>query len=110
MAAFPDIPPTSFEETVEDATIKDNFENGWVQTRKKYTRDRKIYRYTFTNIPESDADTIMYFFNQVGTWQSFTLDLPKNKGTVTVRFQRPPRRAFVTPNTATITDVEFREV
>ena len=110
MAVFPDIPPTSFDETVEDATIRDNFENGWVQTRKKYTRDRKIYRYSFNGIAESDAGTIMDFFSQVGTWESFTLNLPKNKGTVTVRFQSPPRRVFVTPNTSNIVDVIFREV
>jgi len=107
---FPDIAPTHFEETVEDSAIKDSFENGWVQTRQKYTRARKIYRYAFTNIPESDADTVMDFYYLVGTWRSFTLNLPKGKGTVAVRFTHPPKRVFVTPNTSSITDVEFREV
>jgi len=110
MAVFPNIPPTSYNETVEDSAIKDKLENGYVQTRRKYTRSRKIFNYEFKNISNADADTIMSFFDTVETFQAFQLALPQNRGTVTVRFTQPPRRVFVSPTTATISDVIFREI
>lgn len=67
------------------AQLRDEFEAGYVQSRKRDTRGRRRWMLEWKGMPEADFSTLMTFFeaNQGGT---FTWTNPETSTGYTVRF------------------------
>ena len=82
----------------EDAGIRSPMEGGYVLTRPRFTRrPRRTWTTGFTDISNADKLLLEDYFNNKGTYLSFTWDVPVPnvqggaKETVTVRFSEVPK-------------------
>lgn len=86
MATWPGIAaPTSMTERKKKAQIRSDFAAGYVQSRAKWTRSRKIFELSWNVMSDSDKSTLETFFddNLGGT---FTWAHPLSGTSYTVRF------------------------
>lgn len=99
MATFPTlsengvtIPPSyPLIEQVEDSVIRSNFDGGYVQTRARYTRIRKTWKINYSNLSNTNKNTLVAFLNTVnGGADSFTWTNPIDEVSYSVRFTIPP--------------------
>ncbi len=81
------------EEDREDATIKSPFEDGYVHTRPRYTRQRWIWsniKYEHLNL--TDAQNLRSFITEVrGTSEIFVWSNPNTGVPHNVRFKEIPK-------------------
>jgi hypothetical protein len=82
------------EEKLDDPTIRDDMENGFIFTRPRYVRVRETRKIPFEYCTALDRKTVRDFYGQVGGWASFTYTdrrIPNMALEVlTVRFKSPP--------------------
>jgi phage-related protein len=80
--------PLSVDETIEDPSIRVEFESGIVQTRPRYTRMRGIWGLSWANMRGADYRTLRTFFRQMkGGALSFNWTHPRDKTAYEVRFK-----------------------
>lgn len=87
MTSWPSIQtPSSLKETPQKGQIRSNFEDGYVQSRSKWTRSRKVFNLQWNAMSNSDKETLVTFFeNNLGS--TFTWTHPVSSTNYTVRFK-----------------------
>ncbi|WP_455655881.1 hypothetical protein [Phascolarctobacterium sp.] len=89
MITFPDIKPPSYPigMTVEDNSIRSNFEDGSMQSRVKFTRSRAKYTLKWNSLPQAEYDVLYKFITETVKYsaQSFMWTNPATKKTLEVR-------------------------
>lgn len=87
MTAWPSIMAPSFplDESIYKPQVRSEFEAGYVQTRPRATRERRIFKLNWLALPTADWATLDAFFvaNIGGT---FTWTNPEDSQSYTVRF------------------------
>lgn len=63
MISFPNISQPSYplKETPEDNSIRSQFEDGSLQSRRKFTRSRMKYQLSWNSLPKKEYDVLMNF-------------------------------------------------
>ena len=86
MATFPNIEkPSGMTERTVKGQYKTEFEAGYVQSRAKWTRSRKIFALSWTAMEDADKVLLEVFFdNNLGA--TFNWTHPVSSTTYTVRF------------------------
>jgi len=109
MATWPNIEnPSSLNERTVKAQIKSDFEAGYVQSRTKWTRSRKIFELSWDNMDAADKSTLEDFFeNNIGG--TFTWTHPLTSTSYTVRFKENELRARHVPVNFWRVDVALEE-
>lgn len=75
----------------EDQTIKSKTESGYVISRSRYTRNRKIFTVKYENITAADKSSLDAFLDTVnGAADSFTWVHPASSISYVVRFETSP--------------------
>jgi len=84
--AWPSIEdPSSLKEAPQKRQIKSDFAGGYVQSRPKWTRTRKLFTLGWEAMSDADKETLETFFdNNLGGTFSWTH--PISETTYTVRF------------------------
>lgn len=86
---FPNISPPEYplEEELEDNSITSTFEDGTVQSRKKFTRSRTTWKLTWGAMPQDEWDTLKNFIKNQCHFQAVVFDWndPFGGGTHSVR-------------------------
>lgn len=95
MADFPVLtmlPEFPLKEDREDNVIRTPFDGGYQHTRQKYSRRRRKYTISYKNLPQTDKDTLVTFFDTTvsGGATSFNWTHPATSTVVVVRFSGPP--------------------
>ena len=89
MISFPNISQPSYplKETPEDNSIRSQFEDGSLQSRRKYTRSRMKYQISWSHLPSEEYIDLMYFIqNEVyGSAVSFMWTHPQTGKQIEVR-------------------------
>lgn len=86
MADWPDIEdPSGLKEAPQKGQIKSDFENGYVQSRPKFTRVRKKFELSWETMTNSDKETLEAFFDD-NLGGVFGWTHPISDSTYTVRF------------------------
>ena len=102
MANYPTLtiaPNYPLSEDREDATYRSGMEGGYEYTRPKYTRGRKKFGITYTNMQNTDKDTLEAFVDTVkGGADSFIWTHPKTSTNYTAQFDKPPKFEYVEYN------------
>lgn len=91
--AFPTLSkaPTSFSEEKEDTTIKSKSEAGYVQTRRRFTRERMTFKVGYELLPNADKVSLFNHIDSVfGGVSTFTYVHPVSGVTYTVRYNKRP--------------------
>jgi phage-related protein len=84
-------PSYPITERNEDSVIRSDFEGGYVQTRARYTRVRKIWQISYNLLSTTNKNLISAFVDTVqGGADSFTWTNPIDSANYQVRFQAPP--------------------
>lgn len=86
MASWPDIQnPEEMKERPTKGQVRSDFENGYVQSRPRWTRTRRVFQLQWRSMSSSDKETLAAFFedNLGGT---FTWTHPSDGTSYTVRF------------------------
>lgn len=86
---FPNISPPSypFKEKIEDNSIRSKFEDGSMQSRKKFTRSRDTFTVTWNNLPGNEYRILKNFIKNTVNYsaESFVWTYPAFKGDVSTR-------------------------
>lgn len=79
-------------ETLEDAVIRSNMEDGTVKTRPKFTRNRKTYDVSWGHMTETEKATFQDFFENTlkNGALSFNWTHPSSGKQLTVIMTEPP--------------------
>lgn len=89
MISFPNISQPSYplKETPEDNSIRSQFEDGSLQSRRKFTRSRMKYHISWSHLPLEEYIDLMYFIqNEVyGSALSFMWTHPQTGKQIEVR-------------------------
>lgn len=82
-------PTLDYPEQWEDPTIRSESEGGYVQTRRRHTRDRRTWTLTWSCMSSTDYATLVTFYRgdagagaSIFDWAAIT-----DNGTVAVRFK-----------------------
>ena len=90
MATWPSIatPNLPLEEISTTSTIRSPYEAGYVNTRPRWTRARKVFVLRWNALSSSDFTTLRTFFEDTvnGGGDSFTWTQPVTSTSYTVRF------------------------
>lgn len=89
MANFPTSiigPSTITPQKPEENTISTSFEDGFIQTRKRYTRIRKAWKLSWQYIRAVDYNTLYDHYTQVCMADSFSWTNTLTNVTYTVRY------------------------
>ena len=94
MANFPtlSVQPllTDFAEEPEDSTIRSDFEGGYLQTRPRFTRDRKTFGpVAYLNLTDGDKASLESFYDTVKCASIFAWIHPRTGATKNGRFKVP---------------------
>jgi phage-related protein len=100
MSDFPTLsrpPEWEIKEDVLDSTIKSDFESGYVQTRPRFTSDRKKWsNVVYKNLNTSDVALLRAFITAVrGGSESFNWTNPDDSTTYIVRFDPVPTITYM---------------
>jgi hypothetical protein len=91
MASFPTLsrpPDFPLTQTWEDSTLATKSDAGYVQTRQRFTKERKKWSFKYTNLTEQDVIDIRAFVTLVkGKADIFTWTDPTNGTSYSVRFE-----------------------
>lgn len=88
-------PEYPLSETIEDNSITSKFEDGSVQSRRKFTRNRISYKLKF-NLSESDYEVLKEFIKKDACY-----------GANVIRWQHPVTREFVDARIAKVGAAEY---
>lgn len=81
MITFPKIslPSYPFKEKIEDNSIRSKFEDGSMQSRRKYTRSRDTFTVTWNRLPDKEYRILKHFVKNVVFYsaESFLWEYPK---------------------------------
>jgi hypothetical protein len=109
--AWPTITRRPKSETVEplDNVVKHQTESSIVIRRRKYTRDRAVFKVTYDLLPTTDANAIVALFAAVNMHTSFTW-IDKNSTSKTVMFDKPISYVETMPGWFNFNTFEFIEM
>jgi phage-related protein len=95
MSAFPTLsqyPSFPLGEEREDSTLRSKFEDGYEQTRPKFTKIRYTWSLTYNNLTNTDKATLEAFVTTVREGaDSFTWTNPVDSASYTVKFAQIPK-------------------
>lgn len=99
MASFPSLgttyPSTPLMEKLVDSVLRSPMDGGYVQTRQRYTRIRKLWDVTYTAITTADKVTLEAFVQTVaGGANQFTWTNPQDGSNYEVRFNPIPNFSY----------------
>jgi phage-related protein len=82
-----------------NSVIRSEFDGGYVQTRARFTRIRKIWKITYTQLSAANKLLIDNFVTTVNCGaDSFDWTNPQDSVTYSVRFLSPPISTYVSYN------------
>lgn len=78
-------PSYPFKEKLEDNSLRSQFEDGSVQSRRKFTRSRDTYTVTWESMPNSEYQILKSFIKNTVHYsaEKFSWPYPKVSGTTT---------------------------
>lgn len=86
---FPTLPAPAFDIPVdtENSALRSKFENGSVQTRAKFTRQRRSWSLSWPGLSKTNRETLHAFYlTTKGGSQAFTWTETEANENITVRF------------------------
>ena len=100
MANFPTltIPPSyPLDEELEDSTIRSSFEDGTLQSRLKYTKNRYTFSINYDMLSAANRDTLMTFVSTTANKGAtpFIWTHPRSGSTYTVTFIELPKPSLI---------------
>jgi len=107
MATFPTLTEGSLTilaglpivERRENSVLRSKFEGGYVQTRPRFTRARRVWQITYNQLSSANKILIDNFIDTVlGGADSFTWTNPQNSTSYTVRFKDNPTFSYTSYN------------
>lgn len=103
-----------FQIELEDKGLKGEVEGGYTHTRPRHTRKpRRSFKTGFTEITQAQMQTLLDFYDLVGTYDKFNYTDPTTGAVYEMRFDKPfsPKYKGVgTTKLWTITDVVLKQV
>jgi len=87
--SFPELSYKQISIESEDIGISSKKENGKVISRKKFTKARKTFAITLNIATEQHKADLETFFNEVGTYLTFSWINPLDDISYVVRFEKP---------------------
>ncbi len=91
---FPELEPPDYPltETPEEAVLRSSAEDGSVQTRPKFTRNRFTFEVAWNHLPNESKAILEDFYRNTTKNGALSFDWtnPTNAKTYLVRFTKPP--------------------
>lgn len=103
-----------FSIELEDKGLKGEVEGGYTHTRPRHTRPpRRTFKTGFTEISQEQLQTLLDFYDLVGTYQKFNYTDPTSGKVYELRFDKPfsPKyKGIGKTKLWTITDIVLKQV
>ena len=88
---------SSFTVQMQDSTITTTSDANYKHTRPRTTRMITTWTYSWNRLKEEQKETLVAFFRQVGTFQSFMFTDWETEAAHEARFAEPLKYQFVYP-------------
>jgi hypothetical protein len=96
--AFPTLsvnPNYPIEESIESSSIKSKFEAGYVLTRARFTRQRNIFKLSYSLLSNADKILLKAHMDTVLDISTFDWTHPVSSVTYSVRYQSIPQFQYM---------------